>query len=67
MSPASPMLTGNKSLEALIYNHHDDWDRGGEVEVEVEVENLPFGVDGMTFQHYRIDTTHSNAYAEWVR
>jgi xylan 1,4-beta-xylosidase len=60
-------LTSNKSLEALIYNHHDDWGRGDEVEVEVEVENLPFGVDGMTFQHYRIDATHSNAYAEWVR
>ena len=60
-------LTGAKSIEVLIYNHHDDWDRTGEAEVEVEVEKPPFGLDGLTLQHYRIDATHSNAYAEWMR
>jgi len=60
-------LNGAKSLEVLLYNHHDDWDRKDEVEVEVEVENLPFNGDGLTLQHYRVDATHSNAYAEWVR
>jgi len=60
-------LTNNKSLEVLIYNHHDDWNRKDEVEVQVEVENLPFDGEGLTLRHYRIDAAHSNAYAEWVR
>jgi xylan 1,4-beta-xylosidase len=60
-------LSGAKSLEVLIYNHHDDWDRTGEVEVELEVENSSFTGDGLTLQHYRVDAAHSNAYAEWVR
>jgi len=60
-------LTGAKSLEVLIYNHHDDWDRKDQVEVELEVANLPFGEEGLTLRHFRIDGSHSNAYAEWVR
>ena len=60
-------LSGNKSLEVLIYNHHDDWDRKEEVEVELEVKNLPFPSDDLWLRHYRIDATHSNAYDEWVR
>ena len=60
-------LTGAKSLEVLIYNHHDDWDRKDQVEVELEVANLPFGKEGLTLRHFRIDGSHSNAYAEWVR
>src|SRR6185503_19584593 len=35
-------LSGGKSLEVLIYNHHDDWDVGGEYTIELEVVNLPF-------------------------
>jgi xylan 1,4-beta-xylosidase len=60
-------LTGNKSMELLIYNHHDDWNKDEQVEVEVEVRNLPFGGERLSLQHYRVDATHSNAYSEWVR
>ena len=28
---------------------------------------LPFADQKLTVQHYRIDESHSNAYAEWVR
>lgn len=60
-------LTGEKSLEVLIYNHHDDWHRTGETRVELDLVNLPFAGQKATLKHYRIDSTHSNAYAEWVR
>lgn len=60
-------LTGNKSLEVLIYNHHDDWDVSGEYQVDLEIQNLPFESRDLLLQHYRIDQCHSNAYTEWVR
>ena len=59
-------LSGNKSLQVLIYNHHDDWDLSGEQRVELDVENLPFGrtADAQPLSHR---SAHSNAYAEWLR
>jgi xylan 1,4-beta-xylosidase len=60
-------LGGNKRLDILIYNHHDDWDLAADHAIELEVVNLPFDADALTLRHYRIDAAHSNAYAEWVR
>ena len=56
----------DSSLEILIYHHHDDWVAEGEVEIALEVETLPFNQD-LFVTHYRIDSEHSSAYAEWVR
>jgi xylan 1,4-beta-xylosidase len=60
-------LNGDQRLEVLIYNHHDDWDMHEEYAIELEIANLPFGGDALAVTHYRIDQSHSNAYAEWVR
>ena len=60
-------VSGTTSVEVLVYNHHDDWDRQGEYSVDVTIANLPFQATEVTVQHYRIDAAHSNAYAEWVR
>jgi xylan 1,4-beta-xylosidase len=60
-------LSGNKSLEVLIYNHHDDWDMAEPHEIELEIANLAFDGQDLILHHYRIDQTHSNAYPEWVR
>src|ERR671932_561597 len=60
-------LTGNQSVEVLIYNHHDDWNEQGEYAVDLAVENLPFEAQELVLRHYRIDRSHSNAYPEWVR
>jgi xylan 1,4-beta-xylosidase len=58
-------LTGTKSLEALVYCHEDTWETESRYPVEFAAQNLPFkGPYKVT--HYRIDKTHSNAYAEWV-
>ncbi|MBI5304450.1 MAG: beta-xylosidase [Chloroflexi bacterium] len=60
-------LSGGKQLDVLIYNHHDDWDESGEYEIELEIANLPFAGNNLVMEHYRVDQSHSNAYAEWVR
>lgn len=60
-------LSGPSALTVLIYNHHDDWDLDADQTIRLEVDNLPFGGAGVTVSHYRIDSDHSNAYAEWVR
>jgi xylan 1,4-beta-xylosidase len=60
-------LSGGKSLEVLIYNHHDDWDLSAEYAIELEITNLPFAGNELVLTHYRVDQSHSNAYAEWVR
>ena len=60
-------LSGGKSLEVLLYNHHDDWDQCGHETVAVTIENLPFETPHVVLRHYRIDGSHSNAYSEWVR
>jgi xylan 1,4-beta-xylosidase len=39
----------------------------GEFTIELEVANLPFDGDKLAVTHYRIDQSHSNAYAEWAR
>lgn len=53
------------SVEVLLYCHHDDWDIGDEFEIEFSAL-MPF--EGKArLRHYRIDETHSNAYAEWER
>jgi xylan 1,4-beta-xylosidase len=60
-------LSGGKSLEVLIYNHHDDWDVSGKYDISLEIANLPFEAEDLVLKHYRIDQSHSNAYTEWVR
>lgn len=60
-------LSGNRNLSVLVYNHHDNWDLSGDYTVELSIENLPFDSDEVLLKHYRIDHSHSNAYAEWVR
>ena len=59
--------SGGKSLEVLLYNHHDDWDHHGDYPVGVTITNLPFETREVVLRHYRIDGSHSNAHSEWVR
>ncbi|MCL2058876.1 MAG: hypothetical protein FWH01_07420, partial [Oscillospiraceae bacterium] len=55
-----------QSLQALIFCHEDTWDEDGVYNIDLTVENLPFG-GPYRIRHYRVDKDHSNAYAEWVR
>lgn len=60
-------LSGSKSIEVLLYCHHDDWDFKGEYEVDIEIYGFPFSTPKVKLMHYRLDENHSNSYAEWVR
>lgn len=60
-------MSGNRSVEILLWNHHDDWEVKGEVTMEIEVLNLPWTGEQVHCRHYRIDEQHSNAYTEWKR
>jgi xylan 1,4-beta-xylosidase len=59
-------VSGDRSLETLIYCHEDTWAEDGVYPVEFAAENLPF-TGPCKITHYRIDKEHSNAYAEWAR
>ena len=60
-------LSDGKSLEIIIYNHHDNWDLQEEWEVALNIANLPFEASKFQLTHYRVDNAHSNAYPEWIR
>lgn len=53
-------------ITVLVWHQADEWWAEGEAEVEVRLERLPFE-GGAVVSHYRIDGSHSNAYAEWVQ
>lgn len=60
------VLEGSDVLQVMVYCHHDDWDRKESFDISLLMENLPFeGQASVT--HYRIDSEHSNACAEWKR
>ncbi len=59
-------MTADGNVQVLVYCHHDDWDVKESFDTSLELAHLPF--DGaVRVRHYRVDETHSNAYAEWVR
>ena len=61
-------ITGNKSLEILLYHHHDDqWSAGGLAQIDLEINNLPFADESVRISHYRIDQNHSNAFTVWQK
>jgi len=54
-------------LAVLVWHYHDDDLPGPTADVELDLAGLPAGVREARVDHYRIDETHSNAYAEWRR
>ncbi len=54
------------TLQVLLYCHHDDWDRREILDVSLTLEKL-YPEGKARIAHYRIDSTHSNACAEWER
>lgn len=59
-------ITGEDAVQILLYCHHDDWDLKQSFDIDLQLENLPFG-GKVLIKHARIDAEHSNAYTEWVR
>ena len=50
----------------LVWHYHDDDVPGPDASVQLTVNGVPVSGEARV-THYRIDDTHSNAYAEWKR
>jgi xylan 1,4-beta-xylosidase len=48
-----------------VWNYHDDDLPAPAATVEIAIDGLPAGRPTLT--HYRVDGSHSNAYAVWLR
>jgi len=68
----SPDIAAFSSLEPnklsiLLWYYHDDDLPGPEAAVQLAAAHLPIAAGRAKLTHYRIDQTHSNAFAEWGR
>jgi xylan 1,4-beta-xylosidase len=54
-------------LAIMVWHYHDDDLAGPDAAVALAVAGLPAGAAQAKLTHYRIDQTHSNPYAEWLR
>lgn len=60
------MATKSKGEAAvLLWNYHDVDEPGPAAPTSITIAGLPAGVKRVLVTHYRIDDTHSNAYAAW--
>jgi xylan 1,4-beta-xylosidase len=51
----------------LIWHYHDDDVAGPAADVKLEFTGLPVQTGRATFEHFRIDEEHSNAFTAWKR
>jgi len=54
-------------LAVMVWHYHDDDVAGADASVTLSLAGLPAPARGARVTHYRIDETHSNAYAAWRR
>ena len=54
-------------LAVMVWHYHDDDVAGPEAAVDLAVAGLPAAARQAALTHYRIDESHSNAYAAWKR
>jgi xylan 1,4-beta-xylosidase len=52
-------------VSVLLWNYHDDDVPGPDGDISLRIDGLPDSVTWL--RHYRMDATHSNAYAVWQR
>jgi xylan 1,4-beta-xylosidase len=63
---AQASLDGHK-LAVLVWYYHDDDLPGPDAAIHLALEGLPIAAGEVTVRQYRIDATHSNSYAAWLR
>ncbi|CAF1020378.1 unnamed protein product [Rotaria sp. Silwood1] len=55
----------NRSFQLLLFYHVDDWTHEHTQSINITFINIP--LQNVLLKHYRIDSNHSNTYAEWVK
>jgi xylan 1,4-beta-xylosidase len=56
---------GERSVEVLVWNYHDEDSSGVDAPVQLSVAGLPAEGRKIMVRHYRIDQSHSNSYTVW--
>jgi xylan 1,4-beta-xylosidase len=55
----------SRQAAVMLWNYHDAEKPGPSARTAVNIAGLPKGVSRARLTHYRIDDSHSNAYAVW--
>ena len=63
---AIPSLDKNK-LCVLVWHYHDDDLPGADAAIDLRFNGIPFADGKMKLVHYRIDSTHGNAFEVWKK
>ncbi|MGI4756571.1 MAG: GH39 family glycosyl hydrolase [Janthinobacterium lividum] len=56
---------GDHEAAVMLWNYHDAEQTGAAERTEVNITGLPPAVHRVLLQHFRIDSSHSNAYTVW--
>jgi len=56
-----------RKVTVLAWHYHDDDVAGPDANVTLSLEGLGITSGKATLTHYRVDTTHSNAYTAWQK
>ncbi|MGC9223861.1 MAG: GH39 family glycosyl hydrolase [Terracidiphilus sp.] len=51
----------------MVWNYHDSDMPAPDANLRVTIAGIPPGVKRVLVEHYRIDTTHSDAYTAWLK
>jgi xylan 1,4-beta-xylosidase len=54
-----------REAAVLLWNYHDEEKSAPSASTDISVRGLPKNAARVLVTHYRIDNTHSNAYATW--
>jgi xylan 1,4-beta-xylosidase len=57
----------DREITILAWNYHDDDVPAPDAPVDLAVTGIPPAVKQVLIEHFRVDGSHSNAYAEWQR
>lgn len=55
----------NREIEILVWNYHDDDVPVPDASIDLAVNGLPAGAKRGLLEHFRVDSSHSNAFTEW--
>ncbi len=55
----------DREIDVLVWNYHDEDLTAPDTAIELSVDGLAGKPDRVILEHFRIDSTHSNAYTAW--
>jgi xylan 1,4-beta-xylosidase len=58
---------GDHEIDILIWNYHDDDLSAPESAIDLMVSGLSEQAGRVLFEHFRVDSNHSNAFSDWKR